>query len=342
MFAGDGWSINPVGTSQSNQGYFDLAENSGEFLSVAQVSVPGAFGSGVWLGGEYVLTARHVTSGGPTDVVVSWENGTSMRSVGYWDSEIDLNVNDLAIVRLESTPQLPSTYKAPRVRETTTGVEGNLGTMVGYGGIGRSAGHNTIDSASNTGEILAVRTDATALQLGANLIPGDSGGPLFVENRDGSHSVIGIAAVIFNQFDVWSNPVAYAEQIEFGLQTNHWSFFQNGTSVPLWGDLTLDGQVDLADVDAFVDGWLMRHEVVDLAAWQRGDLNGDRITDLADYSILNAELPAIGNLIWHRLEGVPEPSGMSLLLLGAVLGRRMRLYESAPDTNASQTYTKLS
>ena len=327
LTASAAWSIDPVGTAQGNDGYVALAQSEGEFLSVAQVSVPGAFGSGVWLGGEYVLTARHVTSGGPADVVVTWQDGTSVRSVEYWDSELDLNVNDLAIVRLESTPDLPANYTPSRVRDTTAGVVGNRGTMVGYGGIGRSAGHNTIHSASDTGEILAVRTDATTLELGANLIPGDSGGPLFVGHRDGSYSVIGVAAVIFNQFDVWSNPVAYAEQIEFGLETNHWSFFQNGADVPLLGDLTLDGRIDHADVDAFVDGWLSEHEVVDLAAWQSGDLNGDRITDLADFAILNREFPEIATLVANQLSGVPEPGTGLLLLLGCLFwsrGNRVR------------------
>ena len=100
-------------------------------------------------------------------------------------------------------------------------------------------------------------------------------------------------------------------------------------------DVNLDGQVSgdgtgpaaSDDVRAFVDGWLFRNElngvlVGDLVTRANGDLNFDGVTDLGDFSILNAANPSMGAAIRNYL--VPEPSGcaLGLLSLTALLGRR--------------------
>jgi len=321
-------AISPVGTISENQDYVDLAGSEDQFLAVGLVSVPGAACTGAWLGGEYVLTARHC-GGGPDNITFTFDNGTSVGSVGHWASEVPANANDLAIVRLAETPNLPANYRPLKVRANNNGVPGKTGTLVGYGGIGRSAGHNNITVADNTGEINAVRSAAASLPLGANLIPGDSGGPLLVQENDGDFSIVGVAAVIFGNFDVWSNPTAYSEQIDFGMKYNHWSFFQDGSTPPLAGDLTLDGEVDFEDVEAFVAGWRMEHPVIDLTAWTKGDLNGDGITSLPDWALLREahfDLHGSQLAVPDHLFGAPEPSSLLLALAGfaVLLNRRTK------------------
>ena len=316
-------AINPVGQSQDNQDYYDLANNTDSFLSVAQFFSGGALCSSTWLGGEYVLTARHCGGSG-TSINITFNNGESVNSVGHWASNVAGNNNDLAIVRLERPPNLPSNYLPGKIRANTAGIVNQTGTLVGYGGIGRSAGHNTITGASDAGEIQAVDKNASSFQLGANLIPGDSGGPLLAQEPVSTFSIVGVAAVLFNQFDIWANPTAYSEQIEFGMQYNHWSFFQNGTTPPVVGDLTLDGNVDVADIDAFVANWKSTHPEADLTAWTKGDLNGDLITDLQDMFPLYKALGPQGPRLQAALGfAIPEPSAHFLVAICLIsLARR--------------------
>jgi len=314
-------AIDPAGISTNDQDYIDFASSDDHFQAVGLISVPGSSCSGAWLGDEYVLTARHC-GGDDDNITFTFPNGQSFGSVGHWASNVGGTANDLAIVRLAQTPDVPATYLPGTVRDNYSGINGQTGTLIGYGGIGRSGGHNTITAAGThePNTVQARREDAPTFELGANLIPGDSGGPLLFEESDDRFSIVGVSAVIvyFGSFslDIWANPTQYSEQIEFGMEYNHWSFFQDGTTPPLPGDLTLDGEVDLADVDAFVDGWRSEHEVVDLAAWQAGDLNGDGITDLGDWGVFGNLYPEMGTAIAVALgwNAVPEPNSCVLVL----------------------------
>ena len=321
------YAINPVGTSTNHQDYYDLANNTDDFLGVGLISVPGAACTGAWLGDDIVLTARHC-GGEPDSIAFTFPNGTAIGSIGHWPSNVAGNHNDLAIVQLATTPNLPPNYVPGKIRPNNDGIVGQLATLVGYGGIGRSAGDNTVQYGATTGEIGAHRPAATSLTLGANLIPGDSGGPLFVQEQDDTYSIVGVAAVIFGNTDVWANPVAYAEQIEFVRQTNNFLFFQDGLPIPdVLGDLTLDGIIDGNDVDAFVNGWRENHAGLNARqAWQLGDLNGDRTTNLEDWSILVDEYPRMARAIAGRLFATPEPSSMTLVLgaLACIIHTRLQ------------------
>ena len=313
-------AINPVGTSTNHQDYYDLANNTDDFLSVGLFSVPGAACTATWLGGEYVLTARHC-GGGPNNITFTFPNGLAVGSVNHWTSNLPTNVNDLAIVQLAETPNVPANYIPGKIRANNNGVTGQLGTLVGYSTIGRSAGHNTITAASNTGETQAIRSNASAFTLGAILNSGDSGGPIFVEETDGSFSIVGVASVLFNGFDIWANPVAYFEQIEFGMQTNNFLFFQDGQPVPqVIGDTNLDLVVDQTDIQNLIAGWKKDHSTLDATqAWFMGDFNGNNTTDLADVFVLHQALQSSGLSFPFEALSVPEPAGATTLLLCSVL-----------------------
>ena len=317
LFGTGAYGISPVGTNSNNQDYFDLANDTDDFLSVGLVSVPGGACSGTWLGDDIVLTARHC-GGSDESITFTFPDGTAIGSVGHWPSALAENNNDLAIVKLAETPDLPANYLPAKIRLNNDGIVGQLATLVGYGGIGRSAGQNNIAYGATIGEVGAIRSNATTLPLGANLFAGDSGGPLFIEESDGSYSVIGVASAFVGDFDVWANPVAHLEQIEFGMTTGNFLFFQEGAPIPdLLADLTLDDVINDADIQAFVSGWLGDHTGLTAEqAWQRGDINGDRTTDLLDWQVLRREYPTMASAISARLSQVPEPSSAISLLLG--------------------------
>ena len=97
----------------------------------------------------------------------------------------------------------------------------------------------------------------------------------------------------------------------------------NGNGV-VFGDGTGLAAVD--DVTAFVEGWLHanRHNGVvfpDLSTVVNGDINFDGITDLDDWSLLNAADPAMGAAVLRGLAGaIPEPSSGLLLAIAGLLG----------------------
>jgi hypothetical protein len=89
------------------------------------------------------------------------------------------------------------------------------------------------------------------------------------------------------------------------------------------GDVDMNGVLDpVADVDAFVAGWLSVNTingvtVGDLATRAQGDLNLDGSTDLADAFILHEALVAggFGGLPGFGF-GVPEPTSVALVFVG--------------------------
>jgi hypothetical protein len=99
------------------------------------------------------------------------------------------------------------------------------------------------------------------------------------------------------------------------------------------GDINLDGVVwdgtgDPAndpDIAAFLDGWMAYdYGTGSIASWQRGDLNLDGKTDVADFMLLRGALgqPASGFLVAAmdaRTAAAPEPCSAALVQLGAAL-----------------------
>ncbi len=90
------------------------------------------------------------------------------------------------------------------------------------------------------------------------------------------------------------------------------------------GDVNLDGELTLGsgdvaddDVAAFVAGWLtVSPDDDDLAAWMKGDLNFDRVSDLADWSLLRSAFISAG--FGQQLQAwraVPEPASATCLVL---------------------------
>ncbi|WP_442483212.1 PEP-CTERM sorting domain-containing protein [Aeoliella sp. SH292] len=89
------------------------------------------------------------------------------------------------------------------------------------------------------------------------------------------------------------------------------------------GDLTQDGQVNSADITAFVNGWRSTNNTPGRLAIQKGDLNFDGLTDLHDAFLLRSALQDnnlslnIGDLLAVS-NTVPEPSTWMLLAVGCV------------------------
>lgn len=103
------------------------------------------------------------------------------------------------------------------------------------------------------------------------------------------------------------------------------------------GDVNKDGEIDQADVSAFVAGWKSRKVMLgahstltvgDWNTWGNGDMNHDGVTDLADAFILHqALISATGNGLDFGLlsgEAVPEPTTLAVLVLAVVPTMLMR------------------
>jgi hypothetical protein len=98
------------------------------------------------------------------------------------------------------------------------------------------------------------------------------------------------------------------------------------------GDVNMNGVLEpVADVDAFVAGWLNVNDVNgiragDLGSRAAGDLNFDGITDLSDAFLLHEALSAAGGGLDFSVltTAVPEPSTLVLLSLAALIGLAWR------------------
>ena len=180
---------------------------------------------------------------------------------------------------------------------------------------------------------------STAVQFEAQGANGDSGGPVFYKDAGGNWKLVGITASIFVDED--QNPRAPV-QLVYGnitvfsdLSTPHYrSQIENllpSTQYSIAGDINLDGVVSGAvvngaptgDLAAFVAGWNHQQPSADINSWRRGDLNGDGLTNFADFAILRTELgttvitPELSQLLAsYNSNIVPEPSTV-IIALGA-------------------------
>ena len=87
----------------------------------------------------------------------------------------------------------------------------------------------------------------------------------------------------------------------------------NGFDAPyLPGDTNLDGSVNVADLNAFGQGWLGHAD-----SWRFGDFNADGMVDAKDLNKIGQNwLASISTATTHR--GVPEPRGCRLLAFSLV------------------------
>jgi hypothetical protein len=99
------------------------------------------------------------------------------------------------------------------------------------------------------------------------------------------------------------------------------AFLHTSTAI-IPGDVNQDGIVTVADLQAFIAGWLANTSALsDLNKMQAGDLNRDGITNAADFSLLRGAMNDAGIVIPRNavLYMVPEPRAWLLGVIGCVL-----------------------
>ena len=187
----------PTNTPLPNLGSLNAAVQKDE-ASVVKIEGRGCGGivegSGFIGGNNFVVTNAHVVAG-VTDPVVLDKNGEHATTVVWFDPNLDL-----AVLRVHGLAGQPLTINTNRVPN------GTASAVLGYPG----GGGFTADPASILSEFTAVgrniygqgTTSRQVYGVKANIIPGNSGGPLVT--RDGS--VIG---VVFAESTTY-NQVGYA------------------------------------------------------------------------------------------------------------------------------------
>lgn len=187
----------PTNTPLPNLGELNAAVHKDE-ASVVKIEGRGCGGivegSGFVAGSGYVVTNAHVVAG-VTDPVVLDKNGEHSTTAVWFDPNLDLAV--LRVQDLAGSPLSINTSHAPN---------GTASAVLGYPG----GGGFTADPASILSEFTAVgrniygegQTSRDVYGVKANIIPGNSGGPLVNRNGD----VIGI---VFAESTTY-NQVGYA------------------------------------------------------------------------------------------------------------------------------------
>lgn len=189
---------------------------------------------------------------------------------------------------------------------------------------------------------LVTKFDQSGITHEAQAVAGDAGSAVF-HGRDGRWELAGVV-------------IEVSAELVFPGQTATWAVFGNHTALAdisvyndeietvmsshpeysVMGDLNLDGDVwdgtgDPAtdpDIAAFLGGWRAYDygpgAAGDIASWQRGDLNLDGRTDVADFLLLRGALNpaasgALVSLLGTGALAVPEPSTAALVPFFAVL-----------------------
>ena len=122
------------------------------------------------------------------------------------------------------------------------------------------------------------------------------------------------------------------DHFNVAIPAHYWGVSRAQGAISINPDINNDGIVSgdgtgpfaTDDVTAFVSLWLQENTTENP---NPADLNLDGITNIADWAILNEELPAMGAAVANALAGssVPEPSAIVLAILagiGAIFGRR--------------------
>lgn len=106
---------------------------------------------------------------------------------------------------------------------------------------------------------------------------------------------------------------------------DRWAYQTNVTTTLPWSavDFNRDGQLNNADLQAFVSGWLQKAPVGNDATFARGDVNLDGVTDLADFALVRKGFALTGHASMlagvSAALGVPEPSTLAQAMVMIVV-----------------------
>jgi Trypsin len=314
-------------------------------------------GSAIYLGNRWVLTANHVGAGSTVFQGVAYGAVPDSQIQLVNPAGIGFNApTDLLLYRIDGSPPLPSLTidtvvpgvgsdvvligrgrdRSPNASYwTSTWVSSPTpSTYTGFGwGTSNTMrwGTNTIDfinelqSISNTSErAFAMDFDAAGTPYEAQGASGDSGGAVFYKNPStGKWDLAGLMFAI-NVFGGQPSGTAVYGNVTYAADLAIYRD-QIYSHVGLPGDLNLDGQVDVFDMNIISAQWQ--------TAGSMGDANHDGIVNLFDLMLVSANWtrgspPADVAASLASSAGVPEPTSAMLIVVGGAflcLGGRRRI-----------------
>jgi|GEM_PF-1666051 len=178
--------------------------------------------------------------------------------------------------------------------------------------------------------LLPAEIDDSALVIGANTA--ESSGQIG-QNSYYSGIVDDLQMFVMG----YNNSADYGEFL-FERDNSYAAFFKPAVA----GDVTGDGQVTIADVNVFASNWLYEKRLTwlhqgletderslrvgDLSTRALGDFDFSGRIDLGDWEVLNDASPTLAALAMARIQGVPEPAGMTMAVfaLSSLIFRRRK------------------
>ncbi len=347
----------PFGYDYADYAAFAAGET---FEPVGILRFTGGYGSGVYLGDGWVLTAAHVAASADEFTFTVGDQlyqGGQPAMPASWDGDTNKG-NDIGLLRI--TGDLPTVTPAALYVGDNDDLLGQVVALSGYGktgdgvtgstGTGGSlyAGTNTADAlggdlpafSAYDERVLLVDFDSPYLsddgypwslsdagELEYMIATGDSGGGVFLIG-DEEAVVVGVNAFVLG-FDGYANS-DYGDVAGITTVSPHIDWIESVTELLirdyLPGDTTRDGSVDDDDLSILLSNWTGVGG--EGRTWNTGDFNADGAADDDDLSLLLSNWTGPAEMIAGSpgTAVVPEPSSLLLLAGGGVLlwhrGRR--------------------